>query len=179
MAHVAATACKNAATVSFNRLTLLAFCFAGGVGGLAFAVSRAVAISAPCAVAFGLVFCVLCLGVFSVSRFVSSWSSGVPVGSAAFVVCFWLLGAGPSRPVVACRRVGCSSRASVARLLWRFRAARRVVRRLPRSVLPSFPRGCLRWFAAGFWAVSVVGPGWGPSSRRLFRRPVLRSRFRG
>lgn len=43
----------------------------------------------------------------------------------------------------------CSSRSAVARLLWRFRSAKKWVRRLPRSVVRAscVPRFSLRWLA--------------------------------
>ncbi len=72
---------------------------------------------------------------------------GLPVASAPVVVVFAFRWAGSWASV----RVGCASRSSAARLLRRFRAARRAVRalRLPLSVVwaSRFPRFSLRWLA--------------------------------
>lgn len=97
-----------------------------------------------------------------------------------FLPVFW--GSGPlsvvfsvARGRVVCR---CASRSAAARLLWRFRAARRAVRaswrvgargvlRPPASV-PSVPRFGLRWLAARSPVVCVRGLGVGGRRRSAF-----------
>lgn len=109
-----------------------------------------------------------------------------------FLPVFW--GEGPvsvvfsvARGRVVCR---CASRSAAARLLWRFRAARRVVRaswregargvlRPPASV-PGFPRFGLRWLASRSPVVCVRGAGVGGRRRSAFALLVpLFRRFRG
>lgn len=103
-----------------------------------------------------------------------------------FFPVFW--GSGPvsvvfsvARGRVVCR---CASRSAAARLLWRFRAARRWVRRFrsasgffgcgcswglrPLGVVPAVPRFGLRWLALRGVVVCVRGVGVGGRRRSAF-----------
>lgn len=125
------------------------------------------------ALPFVAFFC-FCLGVFAVSRFsflssprwggvLARFGSGSGLWSVVFLV--------PWRAGCACVLVSCSSRSACARLLWRFRAARRWVRRFAvrsgwggvpvpvPSVSLSLPLFGLRWLACRPVGVRVSGPG--------------------